>query len=772
MLENVTLAKKLIGGFITVAIITLLVGYAGYNGAITIERRVESIGEVRLPAIESMLIIEKDLATITLAHRTLMSPMLVGNDYQRQFPNMENSRKSYNEALEKYARLPKTPEEAETFKEFLARLETWKKADQAFVEIIKKLEATGIRNPEQLQRDIYRFRSDHLEVELKVKNLLESNEAFSGGDDHTACNFGRWLATFSTTNQDINTILAEMRIPHQQFHASVKKIHELVKTGKTEAAATVLRMEMKEASEKTFKYFDELMAVAYKAATYYDEMNRVALVDGVNARQGILPSMRKLISLNEEYAATDVKEAHNDADTSKNASMIGMIAGFLLALFAGIYMSANIGGILAVFKAEMDHLIQAAIDGKLATRGRTEKINFEFRPLLEGVNKTLDAVIGPLNVSAEYVDRISKGDIPKKITDNYNGDFNEIKTNLNTLIDSMTSITNTAKEISKGNLLVNVQPRSSQDELMIAISTMVQELAKMIRNVSESAQTLASASTELAVTSNKMVDETGRVTAKSTSVAAATEEMSANSRSVAQGMSGTTSNLSSVAAATEEMTATIGEIAGNTEKARNISGEAVKQAEIVGNMMKDLGRSAQEIGKVTEAITSISAQTNMLALNATIEAARAGAAGKGFAVVANEIKELAKQTDTATEDIKGRINGIQASTGTAITDIDKISAVIKNVSEIVTTIAVAIEEQSSVTRDIAGNIARATSGVSEANDRVSQTSSVSQAIAQEISDVNMSAQELDQASKQINISANELSRLSEQLRTLISSFRV
>jgi hemerythrin-like metal-binding protein len=188
--------------------------------------------------------------------------------------------------------------------------------------------------------------------------------------------------------------------------------------------------------------------------------------------------------------------------------------------------------------------------------------------------------------------------------------------------------------------------------------------------------------------------------------------------------------------------------------------------------MKQLGSAAQEIGKVTETITSISSQTNLLALNATIEAARAGAAGKGFAVVANEIKELAQQTATATEEIKGRISGIQSSTGAAIADVDKIAGVIREVGEIVATIATAIEEQASVTRDMARNIAEATGGVKDANQRVSQTAAVSQEIARDIASVNTASGEMTTASQQVQASAMDLSQLAEQLKAMVGRFKL
>src|ERR1019366_8397648 len=178
---------------------------------------------------------------------------------------------------------------------------------------------------------------------------------------------------------------------------------------------------------------------------------------------------------------------------------------------------------------------------------------------------------------------------------------------------------------------------------------------------------------------------------KAQTVAAATEEMSANVTSVAAGMEQATTNLSNVAAATDEMTSTISEIAGNSEKARRITGDATRQATSITEQINQLGVAAREIGKVTETITEISAQTNLLALNATIEAARAGSAGKGFAVVANEIKALAQQTAAATEDIKGRVASVQSSTAGGIAEIEKISTVIHEVTEIVTSIATAIE---------------------------------------------------------------------------------
>jgi methyl-accepting chemotaxis protein len=188
--------------------------------------------------------------------------------------------------------------------------------------------------------------------------------------------------------------------------------------------------------------------------------------------------------------------------------------------------------------------------------------------------------------------------------------------------------------------------------------------------------------------------------------------------------------------------------------------------------MNALGKAAVDVGKVVEAITDISEQVNLLALNATIEAARAGEAGKGFAVVANEIKELAKQTSNATQEIKGKIANIQTSTQGAVSGIDEISGVIKTINDIVGTIAAAVEEQSAATREIASNIAQVSSGIQEVNENVSQSSAVSSQISQDILMVNQAAGEMANGSGQVKASAEDLLGISKKLTVVVNSFKV
>jgi methyl-accepting chemotaxis protein len=320
------------------------------------------------------------------------------------------------------------------------------------------------------------------------------------------------------------------------------------------------------------------------------------------------------------------------------------------------------------------------------------------------------------------------------------------------LIKYMQSMGAAAGSIANNDLTISITPQSKEDELGNSFAKMVAGLQKVISQVAKSAASVTDAASQLA--------------AKTTLVVASTEEMSTNTASVAAGMEQANVSLNSVASAVEEMTSTIAEISRNSEKAHVTTNQASHQIDQFSIIMKDLGQSAQEIGKVTETITSISAQTNLLALNATIEAARAGAAGKGFAVVASEIKELAHQTAAATSEIKEKIATIQGSTAGAVANIDEIVQVIRDVNEIVMSIAAAIQEQSTVTSDIAGNIAQASNGVREASARITQNAAVTSDIAQEIVELNGAG------GQTTSVSVEMLAQLAGQLSQIVSQFKM
>ncbi|MFH1672819.1 MAG: methyl-accepting chemotaxis protein [Pseudomonadota bacterium] len=331
-----------------------------------------------------------------------------------------------------------------------------------------------------------------------------------------------------------------------------------------------------------------------------------------------------------------------------------------------------------------------------------------------------------------------------------------------------------ATKMSEGDFThtLDIDQKDEIGTLARALNEMVSSLGQMFKTIHSSSSTLADSATELSKISEKMSAGAEQTSDKSNAVAAASDQMSTNMTSVAATAEQAAANVAVAATASEQMSSTINEIAQNTEKAATITAEAVSQAKSASEKVDKLGKAAQEIGKVTETITEVSEQTNLLALNATIEAARAGEAGKGFAVVASEIKELAKQTASATQEIKSKIEGIQLSTTDTVTQIEEISKVINQVNEIVTVIATAVEEQSVTTKEIASNVIQASKGIKEVSQNVVQSSNVAQEIAKDIADANNSVADISQMSAEVNQSAQKLHDLAEELKTLVGEFKV
>jgi methyl-accepting chemotaxis protein len=270
-----------------------------------------------------------------------------------------------------------------------------------------------------------------------------------------------------------------------------------------------------------------------------------------------------------------------------------------------------------------------------------------------------------------------------------------------------------------------------------------QGVAALIERLSGSADALAGASHRLTAVSEVMAANAEETAAQANVASTAAEQVSRN--------------ITTVAAGTEQMGASIKEIAKSASEAARVATAAVKVAERTNATVARLGESSAEIGNVVKVITSIAQQTNLLALNATIEAARAGEAGKGFAVVANEVKELAKQTARATEDISRKIEAIQTDTRGAVEAIARIGAIINQINDIQNSIASAVEQQTATTGEIGRNIAEAARGSGE--------------IALNITGVAQAARGTTEGVGDTKRAADELTRITLDMQKLVAQFR-
>jgi methyl-accepting chemotaxis protein len=298
------------------------------------------------------------------------------------------------------------------------------------------------------------------------------------------------------------------------------------------------------------------------------------------------------------------------------------------------------------------------------------------------------------------------------------------------------------RRVAAGDYTVSIDATGTDEvgDMSRALGTAVGSVRHAFVEIHGCAEALGSASEELASISQQMSGHSEETATQASMAAAAAEQIS--------------SNVGAVAASAEEMSASIAEIARSTGEATRVASDGVSVAEATGTTVQRLGESSSEIGEVLKAITSIAQQTNLLALNATIEAARAGEAGRGFAIVANEVKDLAKETAKATEDISAKVEAIQSDSHAAISAIGEIADIMGKINEAQGTIASAVEEQTATTSEIGRSVHEAATGSAE--------------IARNVAGVAASAQEASTGAANSKQAAGELARLAGTLQQLLA----
>ncbi|MCW7754049.1 methyl-accepting chemotaxis protein [Desulfobotulus sp. H1] len=319
---------------------------------------------------------------------------------------------------------------------------------------------------------------------------------------------------------------------------------------------------------------------------------------------------------------------------------------------------------------------------------------------------------------------------------------------------------------------LNAKSKDELGQLAYWFNAFMDRLQSLIKETAENAKSLDQAANMLTELSSDMSSSARGMSGQADNLAKETNEINGSMGNVAAVMDQSSSNAGMVASATEEMSSTVDEIARNIEKTRSISSQAVSGTTSSIAQVEALSKAALDVGRVVEVITEISEQVNLLALNATIEAARAGEAGKGFAVVANEIKDLARQTASATFEIKDKISNMQNNTEGVAAGIQDVSAVITSMNEIITTIASAVEEQSSATREIASNISDVSSGIQNVNRHISKSADAISRVSGDILLVNQAASEMTESSGKVKDRAEALLSISGKLNTVVRTFKV
>jgi methyl-accepting chemotaxis protein len=443
---------------------------------------------------------------------------------------------------------------------------------------------------------------------------------------------------------------------------------------------------------------------------------------------------------------------------------------------------------------EVHALVEAVKKGQLDTRGNDWDYEGCWHDLVERLNGVIDAFVGPFRVAADSVDRISRGDIPNRITDRYKGDFNAIRLRLNGCFSNVRALVADADLLAQAAVEGKLQTRADAsshggdfkkivdgvNRTLDAVAAPIQEASRVIaaiagqdltarvtgdyqgdhaimkNNINTMAGDLDRAMTAIKRDALALASSAARLTEVSRQMTGAAAETSSQAGAARAAAEQVSDSMTVVAASSEEMQVSIKEVSRSAHQAATLVREAVTMTGTTSHAIAALGTSSAEIGTTVKEISRIAGQTNMLALNATIEAARAGTAGKGFAVVATEVKGLARATALATEEISKKTSAIKVDTSRAVNAIENISGAVSRIQDVTGMIAAATEEQSVTTAEIAKNL----------TDAARNTSSIAESIAK----VASTAQDTAGGAAETERAADALSQLASTLQELVARF--
>ncbi|EUJ10680.1 methyl-accepting chemotaxis protein [Methylophilaceae bacterium 11] len=379
--------------------------------------------------------------------------------------------------------------------------------------------------------------------------------------------------------------------------------------------------------------------------------------------------------------------------------------------------------------ADASRLAQAAVEGKLATRADANQHQGDFRKIVEGVNATLDSVINPLNMAAEYVENISKGNIPAKITDDYSGDFNVIKTNLNTCIDAINRLVTDANMLAEAATEGRVTQRADTTQHQ-------GNFRQIVEGVNQTLDMIVAPITAVKAAVETIATAAGEISTGNSDLSARTEQQA--------------SSLEETAASMEELAGTVKQNADNAKQANQLaitaSGVAVKGGQVVAevvNTMTGINESAHKIEDIISVIDGIAFQTNILALNAAVEAARAGEQGRGFAVVAGEVRNLAQRSASAAKEIKELITDSVNKTAEG-------TKLVENAGTTMEEVVVSVQRVADIISEIAAASAEQTTGIDQVNQAVTSMDEVTQQNAALVEEAAAAAESLLEQANQLS----------------------
>jgi methyl-accepting chemotaxis protein len=597
-----TIGKKLIVSFMAVAFITLVLGIVGYYGAVKSEGSVEEIGTVRLPSVDSLLVIKGNAENIRGTMRTLAIPGLDHEMRERQYNNLAAARERYEEAWKAYEALSQTAEEARLWNQLVPAWNAWRAANTKVVEMNREFDRIGITDPMELTRQLERFAKDHYTLVQNVLHLLYlSGDVFEGGDSHTTCNAGRWLPTFKTDNPALLTMLQEFEAPHRRFHEAVGKIKKMVAEGRTDEAVDVYRKEMVPNMKVVFAQFDRMTGLANEALSNLNTTQEQLLGPVTQAQRTAIGFLDQILELNRNVAVTEVEQAHSQAAFLKFFSMTAMILGVVLAIGLGFLITRSIN-------KSLKQIIEGLNEGAEQVASASGQVASASQQLAEGANEqasTLEETSSALEQMAaqtrQNADNAEQADKAvretSKIVENGVTSMQRMKLAINEIKESSHETSKIIKTIDEIAFQTNLLALNAAVEAARA-----GEAGKGFAVVAEEVRNLAKRSAEAAQNTSQLIAKSQENSNNGVVVA---EEVAGQLDSIKESSEKVNTLIAEIAAASKEQAQGIEQVNTATSEMDKVVQQNAADSEESASAAEQLSAQAEEMEKVVAELAAM-----------------------------------------------------------------------------------------------------------------------------------------------------------------------
>ncbi len=729
--NDMKLRGKLLVAFSISIIITVVIGLVGYMGMNNIMAQLTDIIDVRMESIEALLVLGKAHSEINMAENMLLSSELSMEEREVRYNTIEEKWEIIDDAWAQYESLDLSTTEEKLWGEFMLKWENWKQHHRAFMDMNTRLDETYIIEPDKLRYIIAQRERDHLTWIRELSLAVMDGTQFKGELDPDKCALGSWLSTFETKNTELNEMLGELDDYHKKVHRSGEKIVDILEgtaSNKRELAMAEYNDVTEPNMNKMLELLHNMDDVAEGAEDIYHEMVEYAIANEKPAFRETSESMEILERKSRQLADESGNQAKKVAKISYLILVVAIAVGIVVALILRVYIADKI----SVPIKELETLMEGIGGGDLTIRGEVRSKD-EIGMFTKSFNELIDKMH---SMTSDIYDTTIV--------------LNESSDGLLTIADTLAS---NSEEMNAKTGVVS----AAVHEITVSIegtaaassetSDNISVIASAIEEMSATVRNLASASEETSVSVDDVSNMVSQISNSIDSAADSSEQVALS--------------VNSVATAVKELNISLNEVSKSCDRSIAITKDAELKAKDTNAIIEKLNMSSRQIGKIVNVINDIADQTNMLALNAAIEAAGAGEAGKGFAVVANEVKELAKQTAEATDEIAQQIEDMQLDMGDAVDAVETITVVVEEIDNITNAIATAVTEQSSITGEISDSVVKAASEVNMVSSEIGDVAQNARDASKSLSEASLGVREIASSSAGLSTAANEIAQNTE-----------